>query len=226
MTKPRTTPDPLQLERLRPFLEHRACVVVGSAPLPTPYAEVQHADECVIAVNGGISSLPPDRVADVWFVGSKLSDGNALQYRPMHALMLEQARKRTVGHIVLLRPPDRATEAFTLAQLDKLKCRYGSWSCFDKPLKRHLEGELCGRVDDKQPCSSGILATACALSCGAASVRLVGFSLKPGYAYLPNERNPPTWWRDHVHSDARALNILRARYGDTLSGDLVEAVAA
>jgi hypothetical protein len=117
------------------------------------------------------------------------------------------------------------SEAWTLARLDKLGCRYGSWSVLDKLTKRWMEGEICGRTDDKAPCSSGILTAAIALWCGAASVRLVGFSFTAGYHYLPGQSAPP-WWRNHVDADRRAIQALRQRYGVRLTGDLVQAVAA
>lgn len=216
-----TVPDLAQVEGLRPRLNSRHCVVLGSAPLSAP-ATVD-ADEILIVVNGAISSAL--RTPDLWFLGSKAQDkpGNIFM-RPLHRTMLEQARGREAGHIVLLRGPKVASERDTLAALDKLKCRYASWSVFDKPTKLFLERETCARLD-KDPCSSGILAAACALWCGATSVRLVGFSFTPGYHYLQKER-PMRWWRGHVDADARALRALRGRYGERLSGDLVQAVAA
>jgi len=218
-----TVADPTQVERVRALLEGRACVIVGSAPLRTPLADVS-STECAIAVNGGISSLP--RPADVWVVGSKQQDkpGDP-NLRPLHQTMLEQARGRSVNHLLLLRGPKIASECYTLAALERLHFTAATWSVLDKPTKRWLEGELCARTDDKQPCSSGVLAAAVALWCGAASVRLVGFSFMPGYHYLPNERGA-SWWRNHVAADKRALAVLMARYPGGLSGALVQEVAA
>ena len=121
----------------------------------------------------------------------------------------------------MLRGPDKATEQDTLAALTRLACTVEAWSVLDKPTKQWLEHTLCGRPGDKEPCSSGILATAIALWCGAASVRLVGFSFTPGYHYLPKER-PQAWWRNHIAADRRALQTLRGRYGAQLSGAILK----
>lgn len=202
-------PDPSQAACLRPLLEGRDCVIVGSAPLQTKSADIADS-EVAVAVNGGISSL--DRAADLWVVGSKKHDspGNP-RIKPLHKVMLEQARNREAKQILFLRGPDVASEDATLATLARLHCRHGGWSVLDKPTKRWLEGAVCGRVNDKEPCSSGILAMAIALWCGASSVRLEGFSLKAGYHYLPKER-PQAWWRNHVEADRRALEALASRY--------------
>jgi hypothetical protein len=212
------TADPTQVERVRELLADRACVVVGSAPLTSKHADVQPG-ELAIPVNGGISSLAG--AADLWVVNSKAQDAPGMLIRPLHKLMLEQASGRTVGHLLMLRGPKVMSEQGTLATLKALRCRHNTWSVLDKPTKRWLEGELCARVDDKKPCSSGILAVAIALYCGAASVRLVGFSFTEyGYHY-PTKEKPASWWRDHVTADRRALAALQQRYG-RLSGEIVQ----
>lgn len=214
--------DPLQVERVRELLEGRACVVVGSAPLQGRHADVTETD-IVIAVNGGISSVA--RAVDLWVVASRSQDRpGSGRIKPLHKTMLQQAKARTVGHVLFLRGPKEASEGDTLAALKDLGVRYHAWSVLDKSTKRWLEMRLCARLE-KEPCSSGILATAIALWCGAATVRLVGFSLKPGYQYLPKERGQ-SWWRNHVRADQRALRALQARYGAMLSGVILEQVAA
>lgn len=216
-------PDPSQVERMRPLVEGRACAVVGSAPLKTPTAEIE-ADECVIAVNGAISSLPGP--ADVWVLNSKLQDrpGDPL-IKPLHRTMLQQGRGRSAGHLLLLRGPKVMSEGGTLATLHALQVQYQSWSVLDKTTKRWFEGEQCHRVRENRPCSAGMLTVAIALFCGAARVRLVGFSFTPGYHYLPKAR-PGSWWRDHVQADQRALQALLARYGERLcAGSLVKVAA-
>lgn len=217
-----TVADPQQVERVRDLIEGRACVVVGSAPLPSKTADVADTD-VVIAVNGGISSVA--RAVDLWVVASRPQDkpGNGT-IKPLHKTMLHQAKGRTAGHVLFLRGPKHASERDTLATLKLLGCQVHTWSCLDKPTKLFLESTLCARAE-KHPCSSGILATAIALYCGAASVRMVGFSFTPGYHYLPKERGA-SWWRNHIPADQLALKALRARYGAVLSGAIVEKVAA
>jgi hypothetical protein len=214
--------DPSQVERVRELIEGRACVIVGSAPLKTKAAEIAET-ELVIAVNGGISSVA--RAVDLWVVPSRLQDRPGNMIKPLHKVMLQQAKGRTVGHVLMLRGPKIPSEGDTIAALKHVGCRYHSWSVLDKPTKRWLEGEICGRESDKKWCSSGILATAIALWCGAASVRLVGFSFKPGYHYLPRQPGE-SWWRDHVKEDRIALRALQARYGARLSGAILQDVAA
>ncbi len=216
------TPDQGQVERIRSIVEGRACVVVGSAPLKTPTAEVSDG-ECVIAVNGGISSVPG--AADLWVLNSKLQDKRGENVKPLHRSMLQQGTGRTTGHLLLLRGPKVASEQYTLDTLVRLGVRYQDWSVLDKVTKRQFEQDVCARVRDNRPCSAGILATAIALHVGAASVRMVGFSFKPGYHYLPNAE-PQAWWRDHLEADQKALAVLSARFGDRLSGAILKTVAA
>lgn len=217
-----TVAEPSQVERVRDLLEGRACVVVGAAPLKTPTADVS-STEIAIAVNGGISSVAG--AVDLWVVASRRQDrpGNGA-IKPLHKIMLQQAKGRTAGHALFLRGPKEATEQDTLAMLDVLGCRVGTWSVLDKPTKLWLETDLCAR-HEKHPCSSGILATAIALYCGAASVRMAGFSFTPGYNYLPKQKGA-SWWRNHVTADQRALKALQARYGSTLSGSILKMVVA
>jgi hypothetical protein len=66
-----TVADLSQVERVRPLIEDRDVVVVGSAPLKAKAADVRD-DEMVIAVNGGISSVP--RPVDLWVVASRSQD--------------------------------------------------------------------------------------------------------------------------------------------------------
>lgn len=221
MTPLATVADVAQVEAIRGHVQGRACVIVGAAPLRAP-VPISTSD-VVVAINGAISSVP--RV-DLWFLGSKESDkpGDP-SIKPLHRQMLEQARNRQAGHVVFLRGPKRPTEHYTLGWLSKLQCTVQTWSVLDKPTKRWMERELCARKHDTKPCSSGILAVACALWCGAQSVRLEGFSFLPGYHYVTE--HPQRWWRDHVDADRRAVKALSARYGDRLSGDLIaQAVAA
>jgi len=214
-------PDVSQIERVRALMEGRACVVVGSAPLKTPTAEITQG-EFVIAVNGGISSLPG--AADLWVLNSKLQDKRGENVKPLHKSMISQGKGRTAGHLLLLRGPKIASEQYTLETLDKLGTRYLTWSVLDKPTKLEFEKSICERTE-RRPCSAGIFSTALALHCGASSVRLVGVSFTPGYHYLP-KAEPQSWWRDHVEADQRALRALSARFGGRLSGAILQKVAA
>lgn len=217
------TPDMAQVERIRPIVEGADCVVVGSAPLPTPSAEIE-AGEVVIAVNGGISSLPG--AAALWVLNSKQQDRPGdVAAKPLHKTMLRQGKGRTAGHLVLLRGPAVASEGYTLSKLQKMECQYESWSVLDKVTKRWFERDQCQRVRDNRPCSAGLLTVAMALYCGATHVRLVGFSFAPGYHYL-RDTTPAYWWRDHVEADKRALLALSSRYPGRLSGAILHAVAA
>jgi hypothetical protein len=109
--------------------------------------------------------------------------------------------------------------------LDGHGTQYQSWSVLDKVTKRWFEGQVCARVRDSKPCSAGLLTVAIALWCGAAHVRMVGFSFAPGYHYLPNE-DPAYWWRDHVEADQRAIRALLAAFEGRISGPILQQVAA
>lgn len=214
--------DPSQVERVREFIAGRTCVVVGSAPLAQSAADVSDTD-VAIAVNGGISSVA--RAVDLWVVASRPQDKpGSGKIKPLHKTMLQQAKGRTVGHVLFLRGPKDASEGDTLAALRDLGVTLSTWSVLDKPTKLWMEAMLCARAE-KHPCSSGILATAIALWCGAASVRMVGFSFTPGYHYIRKER-PAAWWRNHVTADQKALRALQKRYGSTLIGEILAQVAA
>lgn len=212
-----------QIERIRPIVSGRSCVVVGSAPLTTTTAQVEPG-ECVIAVNGGISSAPGP--VDLWVMNSKQQDRpNDPLLTALHKAMLSQGTGRTAGHILFLRGPKVASEGYTLTALRQMGTQHQTWSVLDKPTKVWLEGKVCNRTRTNRPCSAGILSVALALWCGAAHVRMVGFSFKAGYHYLPHE-TPKSWWRDHLEADQRALKALWAQFGTRLSGPILEQVAA
>jgi len=213
-----THPVPSQLERLRPFIEGRDCLVVGSAPLPTEHAQ-DRPGEVVIAVNGGISSCAG--IPSVWFVNSKQQDRPGdKNLTPLHKRMMEQATNRRVHHIVLLRGSKVASEEGTFERLDQLCVRRESWSLLDKTTKAHVESILCDRnLGEKRPCSSGLLAVAVAFWCGASNVRMEGFSWSPGHHYkLPQ----PIQKRWHDVADKRALKELYQRFGDRLQTTLLK----
>ncbi len=221
------TPIPLAIEAdvqelgiLRPSLDGRRCVVVGSAPLKTAKADIQQ-DECAIAINGAVSSVAGN--VDLWVLNSKLQDAERREWpmRPLHREMLRQGRGCNVDHLVLLRGPKVATEQATLAWLDRIGCVYQAWSVIDKPTKLWFEQKYCGRNGDGEPCSAGLFITAAAFWLGAASVRLVGFSYRPGYHYMKGATH-----RGHVDADKRALKVLRRQFGDRLDLSLVPELAA
>lgn len=215
-------PNKAQIERFLPVFAGQACVVVGSATLTTPYAQILPG-EFVVAVNGSISSVPPEVVPDLWLLNSKADKrGWTTQLRVLHGQMLAQGRDRAVNHVALLRGPKYETEWITLEQLRAMRCTYQSWSLIDKPIKFWLEQEVCDRKHEKAPCSAGMFAVALALWCGAASVRLVGFSWHVGYHYLPNV-DLPAQWRGHVDADKKALAALQRDFPGQVSGALVEA---
>jgi hypothetical protein len=104
-------PDVTQIERLRPLVADRRCVVIGSAPLRTRLVEIC-ADELTIPVNGGISSLA--NPADVWVVNSKAQDAPGAIIRPLHKQMLEQAAIAAGGAPIAApraKSGERATDA-------------------------------------------------------------------------------------------------------------------
>lgn len=216
MTIPLTVdPDHAQIDQLRPRLAGQSCVVVGSAPLKTRRA-VTEPGEYVICVNGSISSIAG--TADLWLLNSKPNRSY------LHLTMLQQGRGRSAVHVAFLRGPLEATERKTLGRLDKMKCRYTSWSVIDKPIKRWLEETICDRrlEGDQVACSAGVFAVALALWSGAARVRMVGFAWRAGYQYLASA---PTTRRGHVESDRRALRALTARYPGRLEGALMKDLA-
>lgn len=177
--------DLAQVERIRPLVEGRACVVVGSAPLPTPTVEVDVCD-VVIAVNGGISSLQMERIADLWVLNSKLQDRpGERDVKPMHRHMIRQGAGRACEHLLMLRGPVVQSESFTLATLAKLGATVNTWSVLDKVTKLAFETEHCGRVHPKRPCSAGLLTVAMALVLGAESVRMVGDLAEAGLSLPP-----------------------------------------
>lgn len=202
-------PDHDQLAQVASMMNGERCVVVGSAPLRTRMAPVDHG-EFVICVNGAISSVVG--VPDLWVLNSKPSKAH------LHLTMLQQGKGREVRHIAFLRGTIRPTEQDSLRHLRKLGCAWTSWSVIDKPIKRWLEESTCAR----QPglgtaCSAGIFSAALALWSGAANVRLVGLSWIPGYHYLPHTQTI----RGHVVADQRAVQTLLDRHPGRLGGALI-----
>jgi hypothetical protein len=209
-------PDVSQIDRFGDLLRGQACAIVGAAPLRTPRAELE-AGERVICVNGSISSV--GSAPDLWLLNSS-ENRSAL-----HLRMLQQAAGREARHVAFLRGSKVPTEPASIRHLHRVRCAIGGWSVIDKPIKRWLEESICDRPPRgvKPACSSGLFAAALALWCGAARVRLIGFSWKAGYHYVTVPRSVR---RGHVDADRRALAALEARYPGRLAGALIAAPVA
>ena len=203
---------PAIIDELRGVLAGRPCLVLGSAPLDVP-AIAARAGEVVVAVNGGIASLP-GRI-DIWVVNSRAAalEGWTPAKRRLHDLMAATGRGRTVGRLMLL---DRFGESDAgdamAARLLALGCRWDTRVFVPRAMRWAYECDLLGPGLSEGP-SAGFLTAALCLAAGAAAVRLVGFSWHPGYAYLPREPLGAEA-RAHVQADQAALATLVVQYGD------------
>lgn len=190
---------------------HR-CVVVGAAPLgEAGYGPVDRYER-IVAVNGGISSVPAGLTIDVWALNAYVTDPS-----PMTRLMRQQGQGRHVRcALLILREPDAGRT--TLAKLRARETVVDDAvevSPDDRIVIEKAAGARVGAMS-KHALSAGFFAVAACLLAPAHSVRMVGFSWEPGYAYLPDS----TWNRGHVHGDRIALANLQARYGPRLQTSL------
>lgn len=202
---------PALLETLK--LRDRRCVVVGAAPLDEAGYGAVDRQERIVAVNGGISSVPAGFTVDVWAVNAHVTDPS-----PMTRLMRQQGQGRHVRcACLILREPDAGP-----CTVAKLRARetvvddYVEVSADDRTAIERVSGARVASMT-KHALSAGFFTVAACLVAGARSVRLVGFSWEPGYAYLPES----TWNRGHVHADRLALKQLQARYGPRLQTTLI-----
>lgn len=187
-------------------LAGRVCLVVGSAPTSTPIVAAR--PECVLAVNGGISSVPH---ADIWLVNARGTMGEwGPELRALHVDMLRQGQNRTVDLVVLLTKHEEAA-GFTLQRLRKQATRWATVIEIHNERRRDLETEAGARDASmtREALSIGMFAVCWAFLNGAASVRMEGFSWEPGYAYRPGE---PFKVRGHKAGDKQALVRLLERY--------------
>jgi hypothetical protein len=208
-------------------LTGRACVVVGSAPLAAPI--VLSADEFVVGVNGGVSSVP--RV-DAWVVNSRNNDAAAWSpaQRRLSKLMLAQAAGRTIPLAVFLSKHDEGPP-WTLKFLKGQKTTVGRWIALNGDERRAMETAVGARTRDlaKHALSAGLTAAAWCFSEGAETVRLEGISWTTGYQYLPGEvipvRAPAQGGRGHAHGDKEAIRLLTGRYPGRLLHSLISEVS-
>ncbi len=198
-------------EQLAAVVKGRACVVVGAAPLAAPFNQ---GDVVVVGVNGGISSTVR---CDVWVVNARSANDATVGGRKgrLHRLMVEQAAGRDVPLAVFLTKDERAGPHLRQV-LARQQTRVGTVLELAQPERVGLETAAGARDGslEKHALSAGLSATALCLLAGAASVRLVGFSWTPGYAYAP--KDPAVTARGHEHGDKVALRLLEARYGAQL----------
>lgn len=204
---------------LQTLMDGRRVLVVGSAPLPTPL--VVEPGEVVVAVNGAVSSVPH---VDVWFVNSRTKplDRWSHQRRFLHTTMISQGAHRHVGTVAYLTRMPLA-ENYTHMVLTRQGTTFTREVVVGRDLRERIETESGIRTIAmrQDACSAGMFAVIVALWCGAASVRMAGFSFEKGYAYLPGYNLPPNA-RAHVHGDRLSLREMRTKYPGRISGALID----
>lgn len=207
------------VEGIRAVLAGRRCLVVGSAPLGRPLS-VDNG-EVVVAVNGGISSVPG--VVDLWMLNSRRQpyeswgpDRVALNERMVH-----QGAGRTVRTVAWVTVDDEPEDAM-VARLRAQRTEYTQGCVIARTERERIETVSGARTPAmrKHALSAGMFAVALCLWSGAATVRMVGFSWRAGYAYLPGV-DLPAATRGHIEGDRLALEQLLARYGDRLEQTFV-----
>lgn len=201
-----------QFAVLTPVLAGQAVTVVGSAPIVGSL----ELSPTVLAVNGGISTVPEGHPVAAWVVNSRSAQFES--WGPgkvaLSRQMLAQARQRTVGTICFLAREDGAP-AITSRLLRAQKTVWSASLALTQIERREIERLAGGRGNDmdREALSAGLSAACFAFAAGAATVRLVGFSWAPGYEYAPEVKLAT---RGHAWTDKKALANLEARYGDRL----------
>lgn len=194
----------------RPDYSGRSVLVVGSAPLEAPI--VRDCNELVIAVNGGISSVPGN-VVDVWVLNARDTEANywGPRQRKLSHLMMGQGAGRTVVEAVLLEKGEELATRKTLARLRAQQTAVNSHIAISHEARRAIETAAGARTPElaKHALSAGLFAVCWAIWGGAAQVRLEGFSLarEGGYAYT----SEPIPIRGHLAGDKVALSRLESQ---------------
>jgi hypothetical protein len=211
---------PGTLDTLARALAGKLCLVVGAAPLAEPLELPTGVPIAVVAVNGGISSVPSFEV-DVWVVNSRAAAWEhwGAERLRLANLMLAQGRGKHADLVVFLAREDEAP-AITATHLRKQGTTWDHAIALSRSERHELEVDAGGRTRamEKHALSAGLTAVSMCLLAGAAHVRLVGFSWTPGYQYAPGDRAVES--RGHEAGDKAALRSLEARYGTVLEHNL------
>lgn len=207
------------VEGIRARLAGRRCLVVGSAPLDAPIAA--RPGEVVVAVNGGIASVPG--VVDLWVLNSRRQPYES--WGPdriaLNEHMVRQGAGRRVDIVAWVSTDDDGPEAVMAERLRAQGTAYARGCGISRAARERIESVSGARTPAlrKHALSAGMFAVALCFWSGAAEVRMVGFSWRAGYAYLPGVELPAET-RGHIEGDRRALEQLLARYGDRLEQTL------
>lgn len=197
---------------------HRVAVI-GAAPGGTEHLAQADTDR-IVAVNGGIGSVPPARRVDVWCLNAREYD-DALWDDPqrwpearkvLHAEMLAQGAGRDVGLMCWV--VKGVSSAQTAARIRHLGTTWDAETALG-PDDKAAVGVLAGLADPHLAfrMSTGLLAACLTLLVGASSVALCGFSTHGGYAFT--DRPYPV--RQHLDADLEALTRLQAAHPGRLT---------
>lgn len=210
------------VEEIRARLAGRRCLVVGSAPLDGPI--VPGDDECIVAVNGGMSSVPG--VIDLWLLNSRRKPYESWgpERVALNEHMVCQGAGRTVRTVAWVTVDDEPEDAM-VARLRAQRTEYAQGCVIARTTRERIETVSGARTPAmrKHALSAGMFAVALCFWSGAAAVRMVGFSWRAGYAYLPGVELAAVT-RGHIEGDRLALEQLLARYGDRLEQTLTPGV--
>lgn len=202
------------------MLAGRRCLVVGSALLKRPLS-VDNG-EVVVAVNGGISSIPG--VVDVWLLNSRRQPYESWgpERVALNERMVRQGAGRTVRTVAWVTVDDEPEDVM-VARVRAQGTVYAQGCVIARTARERIETVSGARTPAmrKHALSAGMFAVALCFWSGAAAVRMVGFSWRAGYAYLPGVELPAAT-RGHIEGDRLALEQLLARYGDRLEQTLNE----
>ena len=201
---------------LRPYVQGQQVVLVGAAALPAPL--VRDPERVYVAVNGGISSVPPGPV--IWQVNARPGRGPG-GYEQHHTVMVRQGASREVAFLILHLIGGEAGEGQCLQRLSAqgtvslgghVTIHRDAWDAIEQATgARSAEVNLTAS-------SSGIRCLSVVLLAGAARVELVGFSWDKSYNYASPAFARKT--RGHVRIDQVVLSNLCRVHGARIQHSL------
>lgn len=211
----------IELPALRPIVEGKRCLVIGSAPLESEM-HVETGD-CLIVVNGAISTFT-HWAPNIWILNARKNPelGWSNTRRFLNATMQQQGAGRHVGALVTLPIGLPGDSEATLERLQRQGTTWNLWVECSRAVRERVTfdaGAFRDRDSSRLGTSAGLFGVCLAAWLGARAIELHGFSFTAGYAYLPADQVPVNS-RGHVRGDKAAIANLVTR-GVKMTGDTV-----
>jgi len=185
--------------RWRARLEHRRCLIIGSAP--DAVAPDPAGIDAILCVNGSpwVARRLGLRRPDITVVAGFATLGNNEVQRATIAAL----RDLSTDELLFVEAGMSGEDGRPV--LDEVGFAYRHFRSITiderAAIIEAVCGEPLGRGHRDHRISNGVFAVALAIWCGAGDVVLAGFSLAGGHAYIPHET-----LRQHIQGDRRFLS--------------------